>query len=426
MVTFSVIYLFPISHLHYFIIGTREFYKAKEEIGDKFMGKPWEQRKLGEVIDVRSGRDYKHLSEGNIPVYGTGGYMLSVNQALSYTEDAIGIGRKGTINNPYILKAPFWTVDTLFYCVPKKNTDLNFIFNIFQNIDWKKKDESTGVPSLSKMTINNVDFLIPSLKEQSLIGNFFVTLDNLITLHQHQLDLLKEQKKGLLQKMFPKDGSNVPEIRFLEFTTPWEQRKLGELGELKNGMNFSKEAMGIGFPFVNIQNIFGKNIIDIEHLGKAEASPSQLKDYSLKSGDVLFVRSSVKLEGVGEAALVPKTLKNTTYSGFIIRFRDTFGLDNNFKRFVFSTETIRKQILSQATNSANKNISQISLSNLLISYPKVEEQKAIGKFFDGLDNLITLHQRELDLLKEQKKGLLQKMFPKEGEDTPKVRFPEFR
>ena len=80
----------------------------------------WEQRKLGELVDVCSGRDYKHLSEGTIPVYGTGGYMLSVNDALSYDRDAIGIGRKGTIDRPYILKAPFWTVDTLFYAIPRE------------------------------------------------------------------------------------------------------------------------------------------------------------------------------------------------------------------------------------------------------------------------------------------------------------------
>ena len=93
----------------------------------------WEQRKLGDVVDVRSGKDYKHLKRGNIPVYGTGGYMLSVSEALSYNEDAIGIGRKGTIDKPYVLKAPFWTVDTLFYALPRKNSDLNFTFSVFHS-----------------------------------------------------------------------------------------------------------------------------------------------------------------------------------------------------------------------------------------------------------------------------------------------------
>lgn len=162
----------------------------------------WEQRKFSDVVDIGSGMDYKHLEEGNIPVYGTGGYMLSVNKALSDDKDAIGIGRKGTIDKPYILRAPFWTVDTLFYCIPKENYDLDFTSCIFQNVDWKKKDESTGVPSLSKVIINNVETATPTFDEQKKIGNYFRSLDNLITLHQRQLEKLQNIKKSMLKKMF--------------------------------------------------------------------------------------------------------------------------------------------------------------------------------------------------------------------------------
>ncbi|MBO2535643.1 restriction endonuclease subunit S [Rummeliibacillus suwonensis] len=146
----------------------------------------WEQRKFSDVVDVRSGRDYKHLNEGNVPVYGTGGYMLSVDEALSYDEDAIGIGRKGTIDKPYLLKAPFWTVDTLFYAVPNKGFNLDFVNSIFQRVNWKKYDESTGVPSLSKTVINKVPVIVPSEDEQVKIGTFFANLDHLITLHQRE------------------------------------------------------------------------------------------------------------------------------------------------------------------------------------------------------------------------------------------------
>ena len=146
----------------------------------------WEQRKLSDAVDVRSGCDYKNLSAGTIPVYGTGGYMLSVDKALSYSDDAVGIGRKGTIDKPYILRAPFWTVDTLFYAVPRTKFDLQFLFGIFQKVDWKKKDESTGVPSLSKQTINTVDITVPESLEQQKIGMFFQYIDHLITLHQRE------------------------------------------------------------------------------------------------------------------------------------------------------------------------------------------------------------------------------------------------
>lgn len=188
---------------------TKMFPKEGESVPElRFKGftDPWEQRKLGDVVDVRSGKDYKHLSEGNIPVYGTGGYMLSVNQALSYNEDAIGIGRKGTIDKPYILKAPFWTVDTLFYAVPSQNSDLDFVFDIFQNIDWKKKDESTGVPSLSKTAINEIDISVPCLEEQQVIGSYFSKIDHFITLHQRKYEKLLDVKKAFLEKMIGGDN----------------------------------------------------------------------------------------------------------------------------------------------------------------------------------------------------------------------------
>jgi len=162
----------------------------------------WEQRKLGTAIDVKSGKDYKHLDEGDVPVYGTGGYMLSVSEALENTRDAIGIGRKGTIDKPFVLKAPFWTVDTLFYCIPKENNSLSFLYSLFQSINWKLYDESTGVPSLSKTAIDGVTIKLTSEDEQSSIGECFESVDNLITLHQRKLEELKNMKKTLLQQMF--------------------------------------------------------------------------------------------------------------------------------------------------------------------------------------------------------------------------------
>ena len=162
----------------------------------------WEQCKLSDILKVNSGKDYKHLDQGNIPVYGTGGYMLSVNESLSNI-DAIGIGRKGTIDKPQYLKAPFWTVDTLFYLTALDKHSILFLYYLMQLIPWKKFDESTGVPSLSKTTIDNINGYVPSnLKEEELISALFSQLDKSITLHQRKLDKLQEVKKGLLQKMF--------------------------------------------------------------------------------------------------------------------------------------------------------------------------------------------------------------------------------
>ncbi|MBR1937512.1 MAG: restriction endonuclease subunit S [Spirochaetales bacterium] len=138
------------------------------------------------MISLGNGKDYKHLEKGVIPVYGTGGYMTSVDQYLC-DKDSIGIGRKGTIDQPYILRAPFWTVDTLFFATPKDNIELDYLFGIFQTIDWKQKDESTGVPSLSKQNINTIEVFVSFDKsEQKSIGKHFSQLDNLITLHQRE------------------------------------------------------------------------------------------------------------------------------------------------------------------------------------------------------------------------------------------------
>ena len=264
------------------------------------------------------------------------------------------------------------------------------------------------VYGVNRDTISRIKVAFPSSqKEQSRIADILMKWDKAIELYDKQIDALTRYKAVCLKKMFPIKGQSVPEWRFQGFSGDWEQRKLGELGSLKNGMNFSKEAMGVGYPFVNLQNIFGNNVIDVSDLGKAMASDSQLKDYNLLNGDVLFVRSSVKLEGVGEAALVPQTLENTTYSGFIIRFRDEYGLDNNFKRFVFGIDSVRNQIMSQATNSANKNISQSVLENLELAIPSKSEQQKIGAYFSNLDNLITLHQRKKEVITNQRKTLQQ-------------------
>ena len=112
--------------------------------------------------------------------------MTYVDEALSENEDAIGIGRKGTIDRPYKLHAPFWTVDTLFYAVPKANINIEFALSCFLRINWKAKDESTGLPSLSKNAISDTQLLIPVACEQAQIGAFFRSLDHLITLHQRK------------------------------------------------------------------------------------------------------------------------------------------------------------------------------------------------------------------------------------------------
>ena len=201
----------------------------------------WERKELNNILKINSGRDYKQLNSGNIPVYGTGGYMLSVNDKLS-DADAVGIGRKGTIDKPLYLRAPFWTVDTLFYCTSKENSDVKFIYLLFQIINWKRYDESTGVPSLSKNTISSIKTYVPKVKEQDHISKLFFSLDNTLQLHERKCEELALIKKALLQKLFSKKDEIKPEVRYKNFSDAWEQRKLGEVivsehkGKVKSSM----------------------------------------------------------------------------------------------------------------------------------------------------------------------------------------------
>ena len=370
----------------------------------------WEQRKFGEVVDVRSGRDYKHLAEGDIPVYGTGGYMLSVDEALSEDEDAIGIGRKGTIDNPYILRAPFWTVDTLFYVIPRDKYDLNFVFDIFQNVNWKAKDESTGVPSLSKATINEVETLMPKYAEQKKIGEYFSNLDHLITLHQRKCEQTQKLKKYMLQKMFPQDKTNVPKIRFDGFTDAWEQRKLGEITELKSASRVHKdEWTSNGVPFYRSSDVMAAiNGTENEKAFISEELYEKLSKVSgkLEEGDILVTGGG----SVGNPYIVPDNKPLYTKDADLLWIKNKGKFHPYFLYEFFFSPTFRNYLgsISHVGTIAHYTITQ--LSETPICLPSFEEQKEVGEYFQSLDHLITLHQQKCDQLQSIKKYMLQNMF----------------
>src|SRR5690606_13795877 len=162
----------------------------------------WEEETLGKILSIGNGRDHKHLSDGDIPVYGSGGYMRSVNDYL-YDGESVCIGRKGTIDKPFFLEGKFWTVDTLFYTHSFKRVTPKFVFALFQNIDWLKHNEAGGVPSLSKTNIEKISVVIPEVEEQQKITDCLSSLDVLSTFQTQKIEGLKTHKKGLMQQLFP-------------------------------------------------------------------------------------------------------------------------------------------------------------------------------------------------------------------------------
>jgi type I restriction enzyme S subunit len=162
--------------------------------------KDWKNVRLGDVLSIGNGRDYKHLSDGNIPVFGTGGLMTHVNGKL-HSGETVFIGRKGTINKPFYYNGDFWTVDTLFFTHKFKNAFPQFIYALFQKINWEKHSEASGVPSLSKTVILKIEVKLPPLEEQRAIAKILAAADGEIEMLERKLALWKDQKKFLLNNL---------------------------------------------------------------------------------------------------------------------------------------------------------------------------------------------------------------------------------
>lgn len=205
--------------------------------------------------------------------------------------------------------------------------------------------------------------------------------------------------------------SLIPKLRFKEFKEAWIKELLGNLGTFKNGLNKESKEFGFGNPFVNLMDIFGKTILEEGNFGLVNSSHKDIETYNLVKGDVLFIRSSVKRSGVGEAILVARDLHKTVYSGFLIRFRDNRNrLDLNFKTYCFSNARFRNELLSYATSSANTNINQDSLAQIKLYFPSLLEQQKIASFLSAVDEKIQQLTRKKELLEQYKNGVMQQLF----------------
>ncbi|HFD1829301.1 restriction endonuclease subunit S [Enterococcus faecium] len=270
--------------------------------------------------------------------------------------------------------------------------------------------EGTGQHVLSLKKFKNIVAMFPSEEEQQKIGNFFKQLDDTIALHQRKLDLLKETKKGFLQKMFPKNGAKVPEIRFPGFTEDWEERKLGGIGKTYTGLTGkSKEDFGHGdAKFVTYMNVFQNPKATLEQLENVEIDPRQNE---VKKGDVFFTTSSETPEEVGMSSVWTHDINNIYLNSFTFAYRPTIKFDLDYLAFMLRSQSVRKKIIYLAQGISRYNISKTKMMDISVPIPvNFEEQQKIGAFFKQLDDTIALHQRKLDLLKETKKGFLQKMF----------------
>ena len=311
--------------------------------------------------------------------------------------------------NNYLYDLPYDNyVFSTGYAQMRPNIDSYFLLNSVQNKQFVQHvlDRSTGTsyPAINSSDLSNIEIHVPSkLSEQQKIGAFFQSIDDTITLHQRKLDLLKEQKKGYLQKMFPKNGAKVPELRFKGFTGDWEERKLGELVE-----QIIREVPKPNKPYYRMsvrshaKGTFKQFVDNPENVAMD-------KLFVVKKDDLV-----VNITFAWEHAIA---VVNEENDGLLVSHRfPTYRADGKsdieFLHHVVSKENFRRKLefISPGGAGRNRVLNKKDFLKLKIFVPKIEEQQKIGSFFKQLDNTIALHQRKLDLLKEQKKGFLQKMF----------------
>lgn len=368
----------------------------------------WKECTLSNIITVNSGKDYKHLEKGTIPVYGTGGYMLSVNTSLS-EHDAIGIGRKGTIDKPQYLNAPFWTVDTLFFLTTNNGDNLDFLFNLSQNIRWQKYDESTGVPSLSKNNIDKIKTCIPNKFEQQSVASFFTSLDAQISASTTRLASLKQMKAASLQAMFPQEGETVPKVRFKGFDGEWKKVKLNTFAKRIMRKNSNLESS----LALTIASAYGL-VSQAEYFNNLVVGSNIQNYYLLKKGEFAYNKSYSNGYPFGSVKRLDRYEQGILSTLYIV-----FSIDNSvssdYITHFFDTTLWHKEIAERAEEGARNhgllNIATRDFFDIYIWMPdSVKEQQSIASFFTSLDRQIALHTQRLEKLKQIKAACLDKMF----------------
>ena len=251
--------------------------------------------------------------------------------------------------------------------------------------------------------------LVPVLEEQKKIGQYFSNLDNLITLHQRKFETLKKLKKGFLQKMFPKNGESVPEIRFPGFTDDWEQRKLGDVSySFEYGLNAAAKEFDGENKYIRITDIDddGREFKQSQ-VTSPDTDLASADNYKLSYGDILFARTGAS---VGKTYIYKDSDGLVYYAGFLIRARIKEEYNPEFVFQNTLTKDYEKFIKVTSMRSGQPGVNAQEYSEYQIMVPSKHEQDKISKYFSNLDNLITLHQRKLDTLKKLKQGMLQQMF----------------
>ena len=409
--------------------------KNKPRIRFKGFAEDWEQCKLGDLLILL--KDGSHGTHKNTS---EGVYLLSAknikNGRINIMPDdriiswddynvihknyELQIGDilltiVGSIGETaiYNLKMKVTFQRSVAFLRPNSKLKNGFLYTLintyrFQN-QLQTKQVVSAQPGIYLGDLASINTTYPkNVSEQEKIYNIFKGIEDSITLHQRKLEKLKLAKKALLQKLFPKNGSQFPEIRFKGFTDAWEQRKLGDLTPLRGGFAFkSTEFKATGVPVIRISNILSDGSIGGDFAYYLEQNNDE--NYVLPNNALVIAMSGAT---TGKAAVLKNTGNIKFYQNQRVGyFQNNLKCDYSFISTLVKSSIFLKQLESVLVAGAQPNISSKEIDSFIFKIPvSTDEQRKISKLFNMIDNTITLHQCKLDKLQDVKKGLLQKMF----------------
>ncbi|WDE07941.1 restriction endonuclease subunit S [Thalassomonas viridans] len=358
----------------------------------------WIEKSIRELLTIGSGKDYKHLGEGDIPVYGSGGHMSNVDRFL-FDGKSVTIGRKGTIDSPKFLDGKFWTVDTLFYTHSFNGVIPEHVYSIFLKVNWKKYNEASGVPSLSKSTIESIKICYSNdLNEQQNIADFLSAVDQKISLLKDKNALLEQYKKGVMQKLF------TQEIRFKDENgndfPDWQTKVVGD---------FMKESRIKGNTGANAKKItvklWGKGVFEKQ---EKMIGSENTQYYRRKSGQFIYS----KLDFLNCAfGIIPNHLDGFETTVDLPCFDVSQGINKYLILEFIKQKRFYKKYGDMADGSRKaKRIHAKDFLSFPLDLPCEEEQNKIADFLEALDKKLEQIERQIELTQTFKKGLLQQMF----------------
>ncbi|WP_288312957.1 restriction endonuclease subunit S [uncultured Selenomonas sp.] len=392
----------------------------------------WEQRKLGEIAEIIGGGtpstnnpsywdgdiDWYAPAEIGERIFANGSIRKITKEGLNHCSAKIlpayktvlftsraGIGKMAILQHPATTNQGFQSL------VCHNDIAPYFVFSMGKNIKAGAERVAAGstFAEISGKTLSNLEFMFPNTAEQQAIGACFKNIDMLITLHQRQLDEQKALKKYFLQNMFPAKGEKVPRIRFQGFTGDWEQRKLGDVADsFEYGLNAAaKEFDGVN-KYIRITDIDDSTheFLPID-LTSPDTVIEQADNYKLDEGDILFARTGAS---VGKTYIYKQSDGLVYYAGFLIRARINKKYDPEFIFQNTLTPDYDKYIRITSQRSGQPGVNAQEYADYELMIPRIDEQKRIGEFLRNLDDLITLHQRQLTQLQAIKKFMLQNLF----------------